>query len=230
MKVLAIIPARGGSKGVPDKNLIELGGKSLVQHAVDCALESELIDKVVLTSDSDTILNTVTLSAKLVKIKRPDAFATDESPVITAVKHVLESFTEFDMIVLLQPTAPLRTTKDLNAIISVLQNESCLDGIISVVPLMDMHPARMYVLNDNNRMTSYEPGGETLLRQELKPVYYRNGCFYAVKTMAFLKENTLMVAHKKAYIMDSKWLANIDDERDVLLTRYLFDLWKKENY
>lgn len=230
MKVIAIIPARGGSKGVSDKNLIELGGVSLVQHAIDCALKSKLVDQVVITSDSDKILNSIKPSPKVERIKRPDALSTDESPVTSAVKHVLESFPDFDLIVLLQPTAPLRTAKNLDEIISILRNEPGLDGVISTVPLFDMHPARMYILNETAQMTSYEHGGEAMRRQDLKPVYYRNGCFYAVRTTAFLKENSLMVANKKAYIMDSKWLANIDDTRDVLLTKCLYGLWEKENY
>lgn len=230
MKVIAIIPARGGSKGVPNKNLIELGGLSLVQHAINCALESNLVDKIVLSTDSDTILNSVKSTSKIEKIKRPVVLASDESPVTSTVKHVLDLFPGFDLIVLLQPTAPLRTTENLEEIISILRHEPDLDGIISTVPLLDMHPARMYVLNEDYQMTSYEPGGEIMRRQDLKPVYYRNGCFYVVRTKAFLRENTLMVANKKAYIMDSKWLANIDDDRDVLLTKSLFDLWKKENY
>ncbi|EPR74692.1 N-Acetylneuraminate cytidylyltransferase [Winogradskyella psychrotolerans RS-3] len=229
MKVIAIIPARGGSKGVPHKNLIELGGKSLIQHAVDCALDSSLVDKVVLTSDSEIILENVKRSPKLEKIKRPESLATDKSSVTTAVLHVLDKFSDFDLVILLQPTSPLRTTKDLDSIIGEFNKEVNLDGVISTVPLVDMHPARMYNVSKDSWMQPYEKGGETLRRQDLEPVYYRNGCFYAVRTAAFLKENTFMVANKKAYIMDAKWLANIDDERDVLLTKYLYDLWLKEN-
>ena len=229
MKVIAIIPARGGSKGVPNKNLIDLGGTSLIQHALDCALKSEWVDKIVLTSDSDNLLNAIQLSSKIVKMKRPDELATDESSVVTAVKHVLDAFPEFDLVVLLQPTSPLRTAKDLDAIISILIDEPHLDGVISTIPLLDIHPARMYLLNDSKQMIPYEEGGEASRRQDLNPVHYRNGCFYAVRTEAFLKENTLMVSNKKAYVMDSKWLSNIDDERDVLITRCLYDLWKKEN-
>ncbi|WP_159023057.1 cytidylyltransferase domain-containing protein [Formosa sp. L2A11] len=229
MKVIAIIPARGGSKGVPHKNLITLGNKPLIQHAVSCALNSLLVDKVVLTSDSDIILEKVEEAKKLVKIKRPEALATDKSSVTGAVQHVLDTFPGYDLVVLLQPTSPLRTSKDLDLIIDEFKKDANLDGVISTVPLIDMHPARMYNLSEDAMMEPYQEGGETLRRQDLKPVYYRNGCFYAVRVSAFIKENTFMVAHKKAYIMDSKWLANIDDERDVLLTRYLYDLWIKEN-
>lgn len=227
MRTLAIIPARGGSKGVPGKNIKNLGGKPLIQHAVDCAFNSLKVTTVVVTSDSDAILDKI-IGDKIIKIKRPDDLAQDNSNVVTAVEHVLIGQADYDVIVLLQPTSPLRTSVQLDELLSKFEENSFLDGVISVVPMNDIHPARMYNLDDENQMHSYLQGGETLRRQDIKPVYYRNGCFYAVRKEAFLKEKTFMVKNKKAYIMDLNWLVNIDEPRDFKIAEILYDDWKNE--
>jgi CMP-N,N'-diacetyllegionaminic acid synthase len=227
MKILAIIPARGGSKGVPGKNIKLLSGKPLIAHAIECANNSKKVTRIIVSTDSDEIC-TISKSFGAEVIKRPLEFATDLSNVITAVKHVYQTINqEFDIIILLQPTAPLRTSNDLDTIIQMLEDDTKLDGVISVVPMDDVHPARMYNI-ENNRLQPFQDNGETLRRQDLKPVYYRNGCFYAVKTKAFFQENSFMVKHKAAYIMNQNWLANIDTERDFKLATLLYEDWKNE--
>ena len=227
MKVLAIIPARGGSKGVPGKNVRLLGGKPLIMHAVDCAKEAKSISEIVVTSDADEIIAAVEAS-NITIVKRPETLAQDDSNVVTAVKHVLDIVdTPFDLIVLLQPTAPLRTGEQLDEIIAMFAEDAKLEGVISVVPMDDIHPARMYNLGTQNEMISYMDGGETKRRQELAPVYYRNGCFYAVRVDAFLQQQTFMPTYKKAYIMNPEWLANIDTPRDFAIASVLYAEWKK---
>ena len=134
---------------------------------------------------------------------------------------------EFDLIILLQPTSPIRTGRDIDQVIEMFENDPALDGVISVVPMDDMHPARMYNIDEEKRMTPFLTDGETSQRQDLAPVYYRNGCIYAVRKDAFLKEHTLMVKKKKAYVMPLGHLANIDDERDLIIADVLVKLWKE---
>ena len=228
MRVLAIIPARGGSKGVPKKNIKLLGGKPLIMHAIDCAKNSSKVTKVVVSSDSDEIIQ-IAIQNDCQVIKRPTELADDNSNVVTAVEHVYNQLNEeFDVIVLLQPTSPLRTSNDLNAIISMFEKEADLDGVISVVAFDDYHPARMYSLDENLDMIPLQKEGETTRRQDLKPVYYRNGCFYAVRVKAFFKEKSFMVKNKKGYIMDANWLLNIDTQRDFKIATLLYDDWKNE--
>jgi len=228
MRVLAIIPARGGSKGVPKKNIKPLGEKPLIVHAIDCAKNSSKVTKVVVSSDSDEIIQ-IAIQNDCQVIKRPTELADDNSNVVTAVEHVYNQLNEeFDIIVLLQPTSPLRTSNDLNAIISMFEKETDLDGVISVVPFDDYHPARMYSLDKNLEMIPLQKDGETIRRQELKPVYYRNGCFYAVRTNAFFTEKSFMVKNKKGYVMDANWLLNIDTQRDFKIATLLYDDWKNE--
>ncbi|UYW00508.1 acylneuraminate cytidylyltransferase family protein [Flavobacterium agricola] len=229
MKVLAIIPARGGSKGVPDKNIKMLGNKPLIVHAIDCAKQASLVSEIVVTTDSDEIIDVVKKHAVQV-VKRPANLAQDSSNVVDAVVHILESLPQkFDVVVLLQPTSPLRTGKDLDQVIQMLFAADDLDGVISVVPFDDCHPARMYNLLEDNYLQSYVSEGETLRRQDLKPVYYRNGCFYAVKIDAFVKQKSFMVKNKKAYVMDVNWLVNIDSPRDFKIAEVIYEEWKNAN-
>lgn len=228
MKVLAIIPARGGSKGVPKKNIKLLGDKPLIVHAIDCAKNSNKVTKVVVSSDSDEIIQIVSQNNCQV-IKRPEELAEDTSNVITAVEHVYKQLDEvFDIIVLLQPTSPLRTSNDLDKIISMFEDDEKLDGVISVVPFDDYHPARMYSLDEDLKMNSLQKDGETTRRQDLRSVYYRNGCFYAVRTNVFFTEKSFMVQNKKAYVMNPDWLLNIDTQRDFKIAEVLYEDWKNE--
>jgi CMP-N-acetylneuraminic acid synthetase len=229
MKILAIIPARGGSKGVPGKNIKLLGEKPLIAHSIICAQESKKLSKFVVTTDSEEIA-AISKKHNATVIQRPADLAADDSNVVTAVTHVLQQLDEtYDLIILLQPTSPLRTATDLDSIISMFEEDKNLDGVISVVQFDDCHPARMYTLDKNLSLSPFIDGDETLRRQDLTPVYYRNGCFYAVKTEAFLKEKSFMVKHKKAYIMDVNWMANIDSQRDFKIAELLYDEWNTEN-
>lgn len=228
MKILVIIPAREGSKGVPGKNIKLLVDKPLIAHAIECAISSNMVSEIVVSTDSDEIAD-VARNYKVKVIKRPSELAEDTSDVVTAVEHAYKFLDkEFDVIVLLQPTAPLRTTKDLDTIIAMLWENPESDGVISVVPMDDVHPARMYNLLDNG-LIPFLKNGETLRRQDLNPVYYRNGCFYAVRTKAFFEQKTFMVENKLAYVMNPDWLANIDTQRDFKLATLLYEDWKNEN-
>jgi len=228
MRVLVIIPARGGSKGVPQKNIKLLGGKPLIAHAIECALGSKKASKIVVSTDDDAIA----LAANqypIEVIKRPSELAEDDSNVVTAVTYTYDYLKEdFDVIVLLQPTAPLRTSADLDAVIDLLEKNKNTDGVISVVPMDDVHPARMYDLNENQQLVPLIENGETLRRQDLKPVYYRNGCFYVVRTKAFYEQQSFMVANKLAFVMNPNWLINIDNQRDFQLATLLYEDWKNE--
>ncbi|AWI25663.1 acylneuraminate cytidylyltransferase family protein [Flavobacterium pallidum] len=229
MKTLAVIPARGGSKGLPGKNLKLLGGIPLIAHAVLCAKGSSKISRIIVTTDCDQITQAAEKSGAEV-IKRPAELASDESNVVSAVEHVLQEIgEEFDTIVLLQPTSPLRLSSDLDAILSLLENNPDTDGAVSVIQVDDTHPARMYTVNPSHELIPYIQNQETARRQDLEPVYLRNGCFYAVRTDAFLREKSFMVKKKMPYTMNAEWLANVDNARDFKITEILYEAWKDEN-
>ena len=162
-------------------------------------------------------------------VKRPESLAEDTSNVVTAVQHAYNELREdYDIIILLQPTAPFRTAKDLDAIVQIFEDDESVENVVSVVPMDDIHPARMYNMNFNKELTPFIPNTETLRRQDLVPVYYRNGCFYAIRTSAFFRENSFMISNKNAYVMDPNWLVNIDSIRDFKLATVLYEDWKNE--
>jgi CMP-N,N'-diacetyllegionaminic acid synthase len=231
VRSIAIIPARGGSKGVKDKNIRDVGGQPLISYAIQSAKESKKLTHFVVSTDSEAIAK-VSESYGAQVLMRPSQLAEDKTPVVPVVNHVLEQLANtgmpsFDIIVLLQPTSPIRTALDIDRCIEMIELDSQVDGVISVVAMDDTHPARMYSLDADANMTPLIADGETRQRQDLEPVYYRNGCIYAVRNAAFQRERSLMVKQKKGYVMPSKWLANIDDERDLIITDVLVRRWKE---
>jgi CMP-N-acetylneuraminic acid synthetase len=224
LKTLAIIPARKGSKGVPKKNTIVFGGKSLLQMAVDCALDSENINKILINSDDQGILDLINVpenDLKILKQLRPKHLAEDNSTIVDVVLQALKNLNEkFDIILLLQVTAPLRSSVDIENILKYFENDDQLEGVISVIPVEDHHPARMYHIQDD-KLISLNEVNENKHRQNLTTVYLRNGCFYAIKTKVFLEQKTFMPKYKKAFVMNSEHLLNIDSTRDVIIAEAL---------
>ncbi len=233
MKTLAIIPARGGSKGVPRKNLRLIAGQPLITYAIQAAQESIKLTSFVVTTDSEEIADTAR-NAGAFTLLRPAELAQDNTPMLPVVLHALDEVEKnaqchFDALILLQPTSPIRTGKNIDDVIAILVGDAEVEGVISVCPMDDTHPARMYTLEENDRMNPLWPKWETLQRQKLPIVYYRNGAIYAVRRSVLFEQHTLMPVRKKAYVMPREWLANIDDERDLIIADALVRLWKKEN-
>jgi len=209
------------------KNAQLLGDKTLLEHAICCAKNAQLVTAVAVSTDSAAWALAAQQQGCLA-ILRPSTLASDSSNVVETVRHALETLPDsYDILVLVQPTAPLRTAADLDRIIAQLTADTHCDGMVSVVPFDDLHPARMYRLNEEGGMQSLEPANEMRRRQDLEPVYYRNGCFYAVRVEAFMREQSLMPKNKKAYIMDAAWCANIDTPRDLKMAELLYADWVK---
>jgi len=231
IKILAIIPARGGSKGVPGKNIIKFDGKPLIQYAVDCALNSNLLDKIIINSDDQSILDTVDdkNSERIIKELRPKELGSDNSSIVDVVLHTLSQIKDkYDLVILLQVTSPLRTSQDIKEIVGLFTKDKKLEGVVSVVPMDDMNPARMYELGSDSDLKPLMKEAESTRRQDLKPVYYRNGCFYAVKTEVLVQQKTFMPTYKRAYVMNPDLLLNIDSFRDVKLAEVLIKAWKNK--
>ncbi len=226
MKVLGIIPARGGSKGIPGKNIRLVDGVPLISYTIKAALESELLTDFLVASDDDKILE-VAETYKSNCYKRQEMNAQDASPIESVIVEVLEHLKkDYDLIILLQVTAPIRTGEDIDEVIKMFKEDSNLKNVISVIQLNDIHPARMYNVDDDSNMKPLNAEDERTQRQKLDPVFLRNGCIYAVTVEAFMQHNSVMLNDKKAYIMPyAKWL-NIDEERDVILAEYMIKQWK----
>jgi len=228
LRSLAIIPARAGSKGVKNKNIREVCGKALIYYSIHSAKESKKLTNFVVSTDGDNI-DRISKQYGARVIKRSQQLAQDDTPIVEVVKNVLFHLKSkgevFDLVILLQPTSPIRTGRDIDETIEMFENDIDLEGVVSVVPMEEIHPARMYNLDSHKNLVSLNSDYESTQRQQIVPVYYRNGCIYAVTTKAFKKYNSLMVPRKKAYVMPLKWLVNIDDERDLKIAEIIMAEW-----
>lgn len=223
-RVLAIIPARGGSKGVPHKNIRLLAGKPLIGYTIGAAIASRHLTDFVTSTDDDEIA-TVAKSFGSTVIRRPSKLATDDAPMDPTIEHALnECETQagrYDYVLVLQPTAPFRTSDDIDNSIELLE-KSGETSLTSVYLVEDAHPARMYRL-DNDRLVPYEQEPLARLRQTLPPVYHRNGAIYGRKTVPFRTEHTLLGSSIIPYIMPRSRSINIDDELDFAFAEYLME-------
>ena len=231
MRVLGIIPARGGSKGVPHKNLRLVGGEPLIVYAIRAAQQSRSLTTFLTTTDDDEIAEVARLHGAPA-LRRPPELAQDDTPMVPVLFHALtyaeqEAKAYYDAIVLLQPTAPIRTGEDIDAVIRILEKDSMVDSVISVCMTEDVHPARMYHLDEEGWMKSFNGEWETAQRQDLPTVHYRNGALYAVRRSVLVEQNTVMGKRKKGYVMPRTRLLNIDDERDFIIADVLVKAWKE---
>ena len=232
LKILAIIPARAGSKGVPNKNIMSFDGKSLLEMALDCAIASNVIDKILINSDEQSILNVVDESRnpnRIYKQLRPKHLGQDHTSIVDVALHAIENLQEnYDIILLLQVTSPLRSSNDIDKIIKYFNEDQMLEAVVSVIPVDDNHPARMYKTNEQNKLKSLDSYYESQHRQNLEKVYLRNGCFYAIRTEVLIRQKTFMPKNKIPYVMNPEHLLNIDTPRDVIIGKALIKAWKNK--
>ncbi len=223
MRTLGVIPARKGSKGVPGKNVREVAGQPLVSYSIRTALETPELDSAVVSTD-DPEVAAIAVSLGVRVVDRPAELAGDAVGMAPVLQHALlqiEGGTEpFDVVVLFQPTAPIRRPDDVRAVLELLASNPWADSVVSVVRVEDTHPGRMYHLDDAGRMEPIWPEWERANRQELPPVYLRNGALYAVRR-ATLLDGAVIGERPIAYPMPANWFANVDDERDLIVTSAL---------
>lgn len=225
MRVIAIIPARGGSKGVPGKNKKVIDGKSLIAYTIEAAQQSNLLAEIWVSTDDSDIIKIAKEYTGIKIHERNGSLATDQSPVADTVKAIIGP-TDCDAIMLLQPTAPIRIGKDIDNAIGLLDSSGAVNSVISVVAMNDIHPARMYWKEDDV-LKPVLAEFEEARRQDIPPAYYRNGSIYLVRRNAFEKNHSLMVKPIKPYIMPLDWLLNIDEPRDMIIAEALIPAWKK---
>ena len=218
---LAIIPARGGSKRLPDKNILDLNGKPLIAWSIETAKKSKKIDDIVVTSDNNKILD-IAKKYNVKTIKRPDFLASDTATTFDAIKHAIESLKEkFEYIVLLQPTSPLRNEKHIDEAIELLEKKNA-DAVISVCEV-DHSPLWSNTLPESLDMSNFIKNEIKNKRsQELEKYYRLNGAIYICKTNRLLEEKTFFIKDNIfAYVMDKKSSVDIDDEIDFELAKVL---------
>ena len=224
---LAIIPARGGSKRLPRKNVLLLANKPLIAHTIESSIKSKYIDKTIVTSDDEEILNISKIFGANI-IKRPGNLASDTATTYDAINHTINNLEEkYDYIVLLQATSPLRNENHINEAIELLEIKNA-DAIISVCE-MDHSPLWSNTLNDSLSMSGFLKDEVLNKRsQDLEKYYRLNGAIYICKTDKLLEEKSFFLKDKIfAYLMDRKISIDIDEEIDFIIANELIKINKR---
>ncbi len=216
-KVTAIIPVRGGSKGVPRKNLYVFQNLTLLERAILFAKDSKYIDEIYVSTDD---LEMYEISRKYnvsTPTLRPKHLAKDESKTIDTIEHLINTLPIMDgYILILQVTSPLRTQNDLDEICNLIENEDNIDAIISGVKINEPHPYKMFTIN-NNFLKPLIVNEFSTPRQMLPEVWAFNGAFYLISLDSIIKEKTLIPSRSKIYPMPHDRSINIDSINDILL-------------
>jgi len=213
-RFLAIIPARGGSKRLPRKNILELQGKPLIAWTIEAALKSQYIDKVLVSSDDDEILDISTRFGAEI-LKRPAELATDSSSSFDVIQQaIMADKQQYDFIVLLQPTSPLRTANQIDEAIELLESKQA-NAVVSVCA-MEHSPLWSNTLPESDSMAGFlKDEIQNKRSQELETYYRLNGAIYICRKTCLLDEKSFFLkSHIYAYRMDRHSSVDIDEAID----------------
>lgn len=222
MTTLAIIPARGGSKGISGKNLREIGGRSLLARTVAVACASKAIDHVIVTTDDEQIAAAARAAGALVPFMRPLHLATDDAPTIPVITHAVLEFEEYlglqvDTIILLEPTVPFRTTQMISQAVSRFQQQDCR-SVISVCPL-ERKPQNIYAKDRDEHLHRYiqKPVDIFTHRQDMAHLCRLSSGVYVVGRNDFMSTQKLTIEPIGYVETTALEAVNIDEEIDLLL-------------
>ena len=212
-KVLAVIPARGGSKGLPGKHLLQADGRPLLAFSIEAAHGAHGIDRTVLSSDDDAIMAAARGCQCDVPFRRPAELATDSALTIDVLLHALDQLPEYEVIVLLQPTSPLRTSVDIDA--ALTRFASCGAPACVSVCVVEHSPYWMYRIGNNGTLSAFiEPPASGLRRQDLPEAYVLNGAIYIADVAWLRARKTFMTQDTVAHVMPVRRSIDIDTVAD----------------
>ncbi|ARU60412.1 acylneuraminate cytidylyltransferase [Tumebacillus avium] len=223
-RVLAVIPARGGSKGVPRKNIRELAGKPLIAWSIEAATKSKYVDRVILSSEDDEIIQTAQTWGCDVPFVRPAELAADDTPGIDPILHALEQQPDYDYVVLLQPTSPLRTSADIDATIEQMLSAKAPCCVTVTEP--SKSPYWMYTLQANNRLQPLIQQPLVTRRQDLPKAFALNGAVYVAETQWLKETKSFLAEGAIAHVMPSERSFDIDTELDLFLADAILKQYK----
>lgn len=225
-KILAIIPARGGSKRLANKNLKPLNNKPLISYTIDTALESSIFEKIILSSDSDEILSVVDCFENITKHKRADSLSGDKVKVIDLVLALAreKSSNSFDIIALLLPTCPFRSCDDLRSGLAMLTED--YESVVSLTEFEFPHAMATTLAEDKSLIPVFDPSslitGNTR-SQDHNPVYRPNGAFYMAWRERLFENGNFFAGKSRGYIMPRIRSVDIDNEIDFRYAEFLLN-------
>jgi CMP-N-acetylneuraminic acid synthetase len=219
--IMAVIPARGGSKGLPGKNIRPLCGKPLIAWSIENAQRSRYLDEVLVSTDDPKIADVARRYGAAVPFLRPEELASDAAKTFDAVRHALDFYREkldrqFDLVVLLEPTSPLREDDDVDLMLEkLLRHWEQFDSIVSV-GVVHEHPAIMKRLSGDQIEPFHLATGEATRRQDLAPAYFPYGVAYIVKTSNLMAEQTFYTQRCTYHVIQRHQTYEIDDLYDFI--------------
>ncbi len=229
-KIAAFIPARGGSKGIPRKNIKLLDGKPLIAYSIEAARNSCYVDEVFVSTEDEEIADIARRFGAKIPCMRPLSLAGDKSTTLEVVLHAIGSYIspeEWDSLVLLQPTQPLRTAEDIdNAIESFYLRGG--KGLVSVSEVTD-HPVLIRYFDNNDKLIKIINTSSTVRRQDMPKMYRVNGAIYINKVTS-IHENTSFNDNEVGFIMNKYHSIDIDDMDDFELAEFYLQSGKAGNY
>jgi CMP-N-acetylneuraminic acid synthetase len=220
--VTAVIPVRGGSKGIPRKNLYRLGNDSLLERAIKIGLSCNRVDKVIVSTDDPEMFGVAKRYGVAPSEMRPDHLAGDTSSTIDVVLDLIDKgHVKNGLVLLLQVTSPLRTLSDLNSFMDEFEKtpKDCL-ALASVVKFESPHPDKIQTIV-NGYLKPYTGKESMVARQLLPPVYALNGAFYINSTVSILRDKTMLPRNTRAFEMSVNKSLNLDSHLDLLLLEAL---------
>jgi len=234
MRVLGIVTARGGSKGIPRKNIVPLLGKPLLEYTADAALSAKRLTRVILSTEDEEIAHIGRQCGLDIPFLRPVELAADDTPTISvlqdAVRRLEASGERYDAVLTLQPTNPLRLPEDIDGSIEQLE-ESGADSVISFVDVGEKHPARMKFVSPDGRVLDppFAEAFEGQRRQDLPKLYLREGSIYLTRHAVLMEQNSLKGRDCRIWIIPQERYCNIDTPFDLFLAEQMlkYRVWEK---
>jgi CMP-N,N'-diacetyllegionaminic acid synthase len=229
-RIIGIIPARGGSKGIPEKNIISLAGKPLICYTIDAAKNSKFLNRIVVSTDDEKIATIAKRNGADVPFMRPGSLAKDDTPSVPVVQHAINFMEEqegcfFDVIVLLQPTSPFRNEKYIDEAIKK-ELETGADSVITVCKVKH-HPYWNFICKEDRLYPLITNSNTPTRRQDLPQTYAPNGAVYVVKRDILFNQNTMFGKDLRGVIMPPEESIDIDDYYDWFLAEMTSKYWKE---
>lgn len=228
-KILAVIPARGGSKGIPHKNIIDLCGRPLISYTIEAALKSSYIDFVIVSTDDEEIAKVSKEYGAEIPFLRPAELAKDTSKTIESVIYTIKMLQDmgksFDTVVLLQPTQPLRTSKDIDGAIE--KYDECGNIALASVSEADDHPILIRSIR-NGQLIPLLNTSSTCRRQDMPAFYRVNGCIY-INEVSEINNDISFNDNQIPYIMEKSHSVDIDEVLDLAVAEYYLKIKQKES-
>lgn len=220
---LAIIPARGGSKGIPRKNIIHVKNKPLIQYTIESAKQSRYLDKIIVSTDDQEIANVSMRCGAEVPFLRPEELANDTAKTIDVLVHAVGELKkngfEYDYLVLLQPTQPLRIGKHIDqAIEQIVNNEE--ESLVSITEVKE-HPLFIRTLDNDGKVNSLLNATSTIRRQDFLKYYKVNGSIYINRLNDNFNLDTSLNDNKLGFVIDKKYDIDIDEPFDLKILELL---------